>query len=114
MIPIAECAGGHRHECDRADHHGLRRAVAEQLRGTAYIIFRRLFLATMHHERAALYCAMDRGTSEVDGRKMALRIPAHTRKNLTRAKRQRASRGRGYLLQSFRSLSAIENTASAL
>ena len=34
------------------------------------------------HECAALYRAVDRGASEVDGREMALRISAYTRKNM--------------------------------
>ena len=44
----------------------------------------------------------------------ALRIPAHARQGVSRYSRLLRMRRGSYFVQSFRSLSAIENTASAL
>ena len=59
----------------------------------------------MRDGRAALHRAMGRRASEMAGGALALRISAPERQGVS---------GSRYFVQSFRSLSAIENTASAL
>ena len=84
---------------------------------TASGVFLRCFVAAVRHGRAALYRAMGRRTSEMDRDQMALRISAHAairRMQEGSSGGLRPAAGTDYLLQSFRSLSAIENTASAL
>src|SRR5580704_17226047 len=85
------------------------------MRGTASDIFRQFLAQAMRDGGATLYRTMDRRTSEMYGGNMALRISAQQRENLKPDWRSAVRyRGLAYLLQSLRSLSAIENTASAL
>src|SRR3569833_751612 len=91
------------HESDRPGGDRVCVALACDLRGAASGVQLRRLAGAMLHGRAALYRAMDRGASEVAGGALALRIPSHARQGVSR-----------YFVQSFKSLSAIENTASAL
>src|SRR5262249_36070158 len=96
------CTRGYQDGRDIPDHHRLCRAPPDRLRGEESVVLRERVAAAMRHGGTALHRAMGGRASEVDRGEMALRISAQPREDLT------------YLLQSFRSLSAIENTASAL
>src|ERR1700759_815394 len=127
-------ARGYRHGCDKPGHHGLRRARAGQLRGKEPGVFLDLLAAAMPDGCSALYRAMDRPTSAISGGEVALRISAQPREDLIAAQLPASARwyclrmifsenrctprimcGEGffrimrYLLQSFKSLSAMEN-----
>src|ERR1700761_7045032 len=128
---VGKRAGGCGHGRDQPGHHGLCRAVAGQLRGKKPGVLLDLLAAAMPDGRSALYRPMDRPTSAISGGEVALRISAQPREDLIAAPQQRRAarfllahdlsenrctlfRIMRYLLQSFKSLSAIENTASAL
>src|ERR1700761_5363520 len=103
-----------RHGYDRPGHHGVCRALAQHVRREAFGVLRAILAAAMRDGGAALYRAMGRRASEMDRGEMALRISAQSGKDLRRDVAPAEGSRRAYLLQSFRSLSEIENTASAL
>src|ERR1700730_6920746 len=102
----------------------MRRAVAGHMRRDPSGFQLERFVAAMRHGGAALHRPMGGRSSEVERRQMALRISAHQRQgryrqgDACRLKPDDAAAGllvaEHYFLQSFKSLSAIENTASAL
>src|ERR1700761_8156596 len=103
---VGNRAGGCRHGRDLPGHHGLRRGRARQLRGEEPGVLLDLLAATMPDGGAALYCAMDRPAPAIHRGEVALRISAQPREDLIAPA--------AHLLQSFKSLSDIESTASAL
>src|SRR4051794_34622629 len=104
-----------RHESHRPDRHGMRGALTGDLRRDALGIFLQRLVAAVRDGGAALYRPVGGRASEMECSALALRISPHQRQGgRRRCNAGRLKPGFGYLLQSFKSLSAIENTASAL
>src|SRR4029077_18834120 len=110
-----------RNERNHSHSDGLRSIVADNLCRDLPDIFGRHIVAAMRHGRTALYRPVDWRTPEMERRKLALRIPAQQGQGACRrrgvcgmSRQAQPFAATHYFLHSVKSLSAMENTASAL